>query len=266
MIRFEGATVRYDRERSPALSRVSLAAGAAALTAVVGPNGSGKSTLVRALLARVPLAEGCVRLEELDVRRMPRREAARRLAVVVQLEEPVFPMRVRDYVALGRFPHAGRWGEGLDDAQAVHRAAVDAGIEALLDRATDALSGGEWQRTRIARALAQDTPALALDEPTTFLDVGHEMHVFELLSALARAGRAVLVVSHQLNLVARFADRVVLLHHGSVVADGPPDEVMQARVLEPVYEWPLVVARDLAVGAPTLVPLRRTAPAPNARP
>ena len=109
----------------------------------------------------------------------------------------------------------------------------------------------------MARALAQGTPAIVLDEPTTFLDIAHEMACFELLSALAHAGRCVLVVSHQLNLVARFADRVVLLSRGHVVADGPPDHVMRGETLERVYEWPLVVTRDPAVGAPTLVPLRK---------
>ena len=126
----------------------------------------------------------------------------------------------------------------------------------LRDRPIDALSGGEWQRVRLARALAQGGRALVLDEPTTFLDVGHEMAVFELLHRVARNGLAVLLVSHQLNLVARFADRIVLIHHGQIAAEGSPDDVMRAEILERVYEWPLVVTRDPAIGAPALVPLR----------
>ena len=110
---------------------------------------------------------------------------------------------------------------------------------------------------RIARALAQQARALVLDEPTTFLDLAHEMSLFELLHSLAAEGMAVLLVSHQLNLVARFADSIVLLHHGRVVATGSPSDVMQANLLERVYEWPLVISRDPAVGAPSLVPLRR---------
>src|SRR5438874_9390740 len=133
-----------------------------------------------------------------------------------------------------------------------------AGVDALArdDRQVQDLSGGEWQRVRLARALAQGGNALVLDEPTTFLDVGHEMAVFELLHRLAQAGQAVLLVSHQLNLVARFADQMILIHRGMVAAAGSPDTVMRAEVLERVYEWPLVVTRDPAVGAPTLVPLR----------
>ena len=113
---------------------------------------------------------------------------------------------------------------------------------------------------RIARALAQGGQALVLDEPTTFLDIAHEMAMFELFARLAHDGMAVLLVSHQLNLVARFADQMVLLDRGRVAAAGPPSAVMQASVLEPVYDWPLVVTHDPAVGAPALLPLRGRAP------
>jgi iron complex transport system ATP-binding protein len=139
----------------------------------------------------------------------------------------------------------------------VDAAAKRASVTEFLDRRTDQLSGGEWQRLRIARALAQGGEALVLDEPTTFLDIAHEMALFELLADLARGGLAVLLVSHQLNLVARFAGHVVLLHHGKVAAAGTPSAVMQGSILESVYEWPLVVTHDPAVGAPMLVPLRR---------
>ena|SRR5674476_1327593 len=136
-----------------------------------------------------------------------------------------------------------------------------AGVAEFASRRTDTLSGGEWQRVRIARALAQEARAIVLDEPTTFLDLAHEMSLFELLHSLAEEGMAVLLVSHQLNLVARFADSIVLLHHGHVVASGTPGEVMQASLLERIYEWPLVISRDPAVGAPSLVPLRRSSAA-----
>jgi len=167
-------------------------------------------------------------------------------------------MTVREYVALGRFPRLGLWQTpGSVDARAGADAMEKAGVSEFAERRTDSLSGGEWQRARIARALAQEAPALVLDEPTTFLDLAHEMSLFELLHSLAASGMAVLLVSHQLNLVARFADSIVLLHQGHVVAAGSPADVMQAGLLERVYEWPLVVSRDPAVGAPSLVPLRR---------
>jgi iron complex transport system ATP-binding protein len=260
VIEWRDVHVRYPGATRQALAGVSLAAEAGAITAIVGPNGSGKSTLVRALLRRVDLGAGSILAGGHDVSTLSQRDLARRVAVVVQREEPAFPMRTRDYVALGRTPHAAAWGIASDpgSATAVERAVAMAGIASLLDRDTDELSGGEWQRVRLARAIAQEADAIVLDEPTTFLDVAHEMAAFELLSDLARAGRTVVAVSHQLNLVSRFAAHVVLLHRGAVAIAGSPDEVMQAPILEHVYEWPLVVARDPAVGTLTLVPLRRT--------
>jgi iron complex transport system ATP-binding protein len=260
VIEWREVSVRYPGATSQALDGVSLTVAAGAVTAVVGPNGSGKSTLVRALLGRVGLESGRIFLAGRDSAGLTQRELAQRVAVVVQREEPAFPMRADEYIALGRAPHASAWGIDSEARKAIHEAVSIAGVESLLDRRTDELSGGEWQRIRLARAIAQQCDAVVLDEPTTFLDVAHEMAAFELLSGLAGRGRAVLAVSHQLNLVSRFAQHVVLLHRGAVAAAGTPDEVMRASVLEEVYEWPLVVSRDPAVGAPTLVPLRRSTP------
>ncbi len=257
MIAWRDVSVRYPGAGVNALSGVSIDVVHGSLTAVVGPNGSGKSTLVRALLGRVPVASGHIDVGGADVAALSQRELAQRVAVVVQREEPAFPMRSKEYVALGRAPHASAWGVDAKAHRAIDDAVRLAGVESLLERRTDELSGGEWQRLRLARAIAQECDAFVLDEPTTFLDISHEMAAFELLADLARRGRAVLAVSHQLNLVSRFAGQVVLLHRGVVAASGTPDEVMKASVLEEVYEWPLVVARDPAVGAPTLFPLRR---------
>lgn len=258
MIVVDALRVRYPGTGRDALGGVSFVAARGAVTAVVGPNGSGKSTLVRALLGRVPVAGGSIMVDGEPVAAMPRERLARAVAVVAQREEPAFPLAVGDYVSLGRFPWQGAWAPpSATDRDAVARALVSADVVDLAARRTDTLSGGEWQRVRIARALAQQTSAIVLDEPSSFLDIGHEMACFELLSALARADRCVLVVSHQLNLVARFADRVVLLSRGLMVADGAPADVMRGETLERVYEWPLVVSRDLAVGAPMLVPLRK---------
>lgn len=263
MIQWNDVSVRYPGAPVQALTGVSFTAARGAVTAVVGPNGSGKSTLVRALLRRIPLLSGRIVVDGADTAAWTQRELAQRVAVVVQREEPAFPMRSRDYVAMGRAPHTAAWGSDARSTAAIEGAVAMAGVGELLDRHTDELSGGEWQRLRLARAIAQESDVIVLDEPTTFLDVAHEMAAFELLSDLARSGRAVVAVSHQLNLVSRFANVVVLLHRGVVAAAGTPDEVMQARILEEVYEWPLVVSRDPAVGAPTLVPLRRTTRRPS---
>jgi iron complex transport system ATP-binding protein len=257
VIAFERVGVRYRRRQVRALDDVSITAPAGMLTAVVGPNGSGKSTLVRALVGQVPLEQGTIVVDGQRVRDEARGELARRVAVVTQREDPAFPLAVHQYVALGRYPHLGLFrGPTPLDADAIASAVARTEIEPYLDRTITELSGGEWQRVRLARALAQGGRSLVLDEPTTFLDVGHEMAVFELLGRLAADGMAVLLVSHQLNLVARFAHRMVLLHRGRVVGEGTPADVMQASLLESLYEWPLVVTRDPAVGAPSLVPLR----------
>jgi iron complex transport system ATP-binding protein len=257
MIAFANVSVRYRGSRVRALDDVSIVAAAGTLTAVVGPNGSGKSTLVRALVGQVPLEQGSITVDAHPVRDEARGELARRVAIVTQREEPAFPLGVRDYVALGRYPHLGLWrGPTSVDADAIASAVARTEIAPYLDRTITELSGGEWQRVRLARALAQGGQSLVLDEPTTFLDVGHEMAVFELLGRLAADGMAVLLVSHQLNLVARFAERMVLLHRGRVAGEGSPNDVMQASLLESLYDWPLVIARDPAVGAPALIPLR----------
>ena len=258
MIAFDNVVVRYPGANSRALDGVSLAAREGEVTAVAGPNGSGKSTLVRALLRRLNLESGSITVDGDDIANLPPQEIARRVAVAPQREEPGFPMEVQEYVALGRYPRLGLWrSASTQDAVAVASAMERAGVAEFVGRTIDALSGGEWQRVRIARALAQEARALVLDEPTTFLDLSHEMALFELLHSLAHDGMAVMIVSHQLNLLARFASGVVLLNRGKVAASGTPDSVMQASLLEEVYDWPLVITRDPAVGAPALVPLRK---------
>jgi iron complex transport system ATP-binding protein len=250
--------VSYPRASSNAVDGVSFDAAAGRLTALAGPNGSGKSSIVRAMIRRADITSGSVSVGGTDVRQLPPGELARRVAVVPQREDAAFPIQVREYVALGRYPHLGLWRAASQvDENAIADALEQAGVADLRDRDTDALSGGEWQRVRIARALAQKAPALVLDEPTTFLDVAHEMAIFELLSSLARSGLTVLLVSHQLNLVARFADTIVLLTEGKIATSGPPAEVMRADRHEAIYGWPVVITRDPAIGAPALVPLRR---------
>lgn len=257
MISFTDLVVRYPRAPRAAVDGVSLEARRGEITAVVGPNGSGKSSLVRALVGRVVPSSGDVRIDGVPTRAIDRRAVARAVAVVAQTEEITFPVTVAEYVALGRFPHVGAWHRiGEADRLAMERATTLTSVNELLARPMDALSGGERQRVRLARAIAQGGEGLVLDEPTAFLDIGHEMTVFELLASLAREGQAVLLVSHQLNLVARFAQRIVLLDSGRVVAAGDPAAVMQPAILERVYGWPIAVTNDPVSGTPSLIPLR----------
>ena len=250
------ATVRYGGAGQAALERVSCAVASSRLVAVVGPNGSGKTTLVRALTGLVPLSGGEVLAEGRPVRRWPRAELARVLGVVPQREEIAFPLRVEETVLLGRYSRLGPLAAVTEADRAAVRAALErCDVAALATRTIDSLSGGEWQRVRLARALAQEPRALVLDEPTASLDVRHEMELLELVRTLVNGGMAGLIVTHQLNLAARFADRILLLDGGRVAADGAPADVLTADILGRVFQWPVAVT-TWCDGSPQVVPLR----------
>jgi iron complex transport system ATP-binding protein len=249
-------TARYRGAERPALDRVSCAVAEAQLVAVVGPNGSGKTTLVRVITGLLASEQGAVLIQGRPVSEWRRSALARVLGVVSQREEVVFPLRVDETVMLGRYARLG----ALAAPSAGDRAAVQAALQRcdvahLLDRSVDSLSGGEWQRVRIARALVGEPRALVLDEPTASLDVRHEMELFELIRQLVEGGLAGLVITHHLNLAARFADRMVLLNGGAVVAEGTPREVLQRETLSRVFEWPVAVT-TWCDGSPQVVPLR----------
>jgi len=250
--------VRYAGQGRAALDRVSMEVPGGSLYAVLGPNGSGKSTLLKALLGVVPASAGAARVDGRDASAWPRRELARAVGVVSQGETISFPLTVRELVGMGRYPWLGPLGaEGERDRSAVRRAMEHCDVGDLTARNVMTLSGGEMQRVRIARALAQEPHALVLDEPTAALDIHHEMAILELLRSFADGGMTVLVVTHGLDLAARFADRMLLLADGRVSAEGTPDEVMRSSVLEAVYRWPLAVGPDPTTGAPRVTPLRR---------
>jgi iron complex transport system ATP-binding protein len=256
IVEAEGLVVRYGGAARPALDGVSCRVAAGELVAVAGPNGSGKTTLVRAVTALVPLAQGAVRVQGRDLGAWRRVDLARVLGVVPQREDIVFPLRVDEAVMLGRYARLGPFGApGPADREAVRSALVRCDAEELASRSTDTLSGGEWQRVRVARALAQQPAALVLDEPTASLDVRHEMEILELIRGLVDHGLAGLVITHQLNLAARYADRMVLLDQGRVVAEGTPREVLRRETLSSVFRWPVAVT-TWCDGSPQVVPLR----------
>jgi iron complex transport system ATP-binding protein len=249
-------TVRYRRRGSVALNSVSCQVSGSELVAVVGPNGSGKTTLVRALLGLVALERGTVLIDHRSVGEWSRRMLAQVVGVVGQQEEAVFPLSVAEAVMLGRYARLGPLAPpSPGDKEAVQRALERCDIVDLAERPIDSLSGGEWKRVRIARALAQEPRALVLDEPTASLDVRHEMELFELFRQLVEAGLAGLVITHHLNLAARFAHRIILLDRGTVIAEGTPGEVLRRDTLSRVFEWPVAVTR-WQDGAPQVIPLR----------
>lgn len=256
-----GLTFTYPHATARAIDGVSLEVAPGELFAVLGPNGSGKSTLLRLLLGALRPDSGEVRVAGVPVSRWDRRALARYVGVVSQAEDLSFPWTVRELVEMGRYPHLGAWrNPGEADRAATRAAMARCDVARLADRLVSTLSGGERQRARIARALAQEPSVLVLDEPTAALDVRHEMRIFELLAGLAKDdGVTVVVVTHELNLAARFADRILLLDRGAAIACGPPSDVIRLDVLEPVYRWPLAVWTHPGPGhdrgAPQVVPL-----------
>ncbi len=251
-----GASVRYPGAANEALSDLDLSLAAGDLVAVAGPNGSGKTTLVRALLGLVPLDRGRVSLDGRPVGEWRRGALAQVVALVPQREETPFSWQVEEMVGFGRYARRGALSPmTAEDRAAVERALTRSDVASLRTRRIETLSGGEWQRVRIARALAQEPRLLVLDEPTASLDLGHEMELFELVRRLVDEGLAALVVTHHMNLAARYADRMMLLDAGRVAASGPPSQVMRGELLSRVFRWPVSVMM-LEEGAPQIVALR----------
>lgn len=204
-------------------------------TIVIGPNGAGKSTLIRALAGLMPAASGHASLGGAALASVPAATRARRIACALEQPDATFGFTARELVAMGRFPHVGRAFEGPDDRAATDRALARLELEVLADRPFARLSSGERQRVMLARVLAQDAPIMLFDEPTARLDPYHALRVAALLGELATAGRTVLAAEHDLDLAAQCADRLLILSHGRVVADGRPGEVLTVERVAEVY-------------------------------
>jgi iron complex transport system ATP-binding protein len=248
-----GVRFQWPGARRWTLDDIALDVATGRMTALLGPNGAGKSTLLQILLGILTPSAGDVRVLDRPIAEWPRKDLAREIAVVPQGEaEPLFS--AREIVAMGRYPYLGPWQrERPEDDAAIRRAMERCDVTAFADRWLSTLSGGERQRVRLARALAQEPSALVLDEPTTFLDVRHEMTTFALLRALRDAGTTVVLATHNLNLAARYADHLVLMREGRVAAVGRPTDVLTAERVAEVYDWPVTVVPHSG-GAPQVVP------------
>jgi len=229
------------------------------VTAIVGPNACGKSTLLRGLSRLLPPAAGTVLLDGADIHGLPTKQVAQRLGLLPQTPTAPDGITVADLVSRGRYPHQGwfrRWT--AHDDEAVAEAMTATGIDDLADRAVDELSGGQRQRVWIAMALAQRTDILLLDEPTTFLDISHQLEVLDLLLDLnAARGTTIVMVLHDLNLAARYAGHLIAMRAGAVVAAGDPASVVTADLMRDVFGVESVVADDPVTGTPLVVPLGR---------
>ncbi|HET6439468.1 MAG TPA: ABC transporter ATP-binding protein [Anaeromyxobacter sp.] len=247
--------VSFRYRRTLALEGVSFGARPGEFVGLVGPNGAGKSTLVRLLAGLIPPDRGQVRLAGLDPARSPRRLVARTCALVPQEPHLSWPFTVREAVMMGRAPHQGLLAlPGRFDRGAVDGALRACDLEHLADRRIDALSGGERRRVFFARALAQEPRLLLLDEPTAFLDLGHQVAVMRLAQAAARGGLCVVAVLHDLNLAAAACHRLVVLSGGRVVAEGVPGEVLTAERVREVWEVPVWRGDNARSGAPVVLP------------
>ncbi len=239
-----------------ALRDVSLSLAAGELLGLVGPNGSGKTTLIRAVTRVVAPLTGEICLAGRDASRLAQRELACLVAVVPQ--DPRLPdaFTALDAVFMGRTPHLRLLqSEGPADLEAARRAMLATDTWALAQRPLGQLSGGERQRVVVARALAQEAPLLLLDEPTAHLDIGHQASVLELMLSLCHGqGKAVLAAVHDLTLAAQYCHRLVMLHHGAIVAQGEPQDVLRAELLESVYEARVHVFPHPETGRPVVAP------------
>lgn len=248
-----GISVGYDDR--VVLSALDVEIPTGELTVIVGPNGCGKSTLLRALARMLPVRTGTVELDGAPIGDYPTRQVARRLGLLPQSPTAPDGITVTDLVARGRYPHQGifrQWSEA--DAVAVEEAMHRAGVTDLAERQVSQLSGGQRQRVWIAMALAQQTPILLLDEPTTYLDIAHQVEVLRLARSLQRDGYTVVVVMHDLHLAFRYATHLLVMQAGRIVAQGDPSEIVTAQLIEDVYGLPCRVLADPETGRPLVIP------------
>jgi iron complex transport system ATP-binding protein len=240
------------------LDGVSLSASAGELVGVVGPNGAGKTTLLHTINGVLDPDAGTVRLRGQRIDELQARETARLAATVRQDTSVGFEFTVEQIVEMGRTPYHGRFGSGDDDGRAmVERALERTDTTRFADRPIGTVSGGQRQRVLLARALAQDTPVLLLDEPTASLDVNHQVRTLELVEDVVAGGKTAIAAIHDLDLAARFCDRLVLLSGGRVLASGTPADVLDAEQVSDAYETRAAVATDPITGTPTVRALRR---------
>lgn len=250
----EGVTIGYDRRVIAEDLDVRIPDGS--FTVIVGPNACGKSTLLRGLARLLKPAAGQVLLDGRSIASMPAKALAREVGLLPQTSLAPDGIVVADLVSRGRYPHQKlirQWS--AEDARAVSTALAATSTTDLSTRLVDELSGGQRQRVWVAMALAQETPILLLDEPTTFLDIAHQIELLDLFRRLHRDGRTLVAVLHDLNHAARYATHIIAMKDGHVVAEGAPRDIVTAELVEEVFGLRCVVIDDPVTGSPLVVPL-----------
>jgi iron complex transport system ATP-binding protein len=244
----ENISVSYGER--PVLESVSFVLRAAEIIALLGPNGAGKTTLIRALNGSVRTTDGSIEIEGKLLEQYSRREIAQRIAVVAQENETRFPVTVLDFVLAGRFANGSAFGwETEDDIVAARKALADCDLSDFADRLMNELSGGERQRVVLARAIATDAKVFMLDEPTANLDLEHQALMFRLIRERCRERNcSAVVITHDLNLAAEFANEILMLKNGKTFAFGPPDEVLNQQIIDEVYNVQVLLDENPASG------------------
>jgi len=252
-----GLTLAYDKRTIA--ENLTVPVPDRSFTVIVGPNACGKSTLLRALSRMLKPVSGSVLLDGQDISSLPAKKVARTLGLLPQSSIAPDGITVAELVARGRYPHQGllrQWSEG--DERVVGESMAATGVADLADRMVDELSGGQRQRVWIAMALAQETPLLLLDEPTTYLDIAHQIEILDLCAHLhEEEGRTLVAVLHDLNHAARYATHLIAMRDGKVVAAGAPNDIVTADLVEEVFGLPCRVIDDPETGTPLVVPAAR---------
>jgi iron complex transport system ATP-binding protein len=256
ILRAENLSLSYDT--LPIVKSLDLETPSGQVTALIGPNGCGKSTLLRGLARLLKPQQGSVLLDGQAIHSMPTKQLAKELGILPQA--PVAPegISVRELVAQGRYPHQDwfqQWSQA--DEEALQKALTLTGLLDLTDRSVDTLSGGQRQRAWIAMALAQETNILLLDEPTTYLDLAHQLEVLDLLRQLNKEGKTIVMVLHDLNHAASYADHLIALADGNIVAQGTPQEVITEKIVLDVFHVESRIIIHPITGLPLCLPLRR---------
>ncbi len=256
-LRGENLTLGYGKKTVARDLHVTIPEGH--FTAIIGPNGCGKSTLLRTLSRLMTPLQGSVWLDGEEIQRFKSKEVARRIGLLAQNATTPGDITVQELVARGRYPHQPlftRWRK--EDEEAVTRAMQATGITDLAQQSVDTLSGGQRQRAWIAMVLAQETAIMLLDEPTTWLDISHQIDLLELLSELNRArGYTLAAVLHDLNQACRYATHLIALRDGKIVAEGAPKAIVTPDLIERIYGMRCMIIEDPVAGTPLVVPLGR---------
>jgi ABC-type cobalamin/Fe3+-siderophores transport system ATPase subunit len=258
MIQLHAAQISLAYDQEEVVKELSLEIAAQRITALVGPNGSGKTTLLRGLARLIRPERGVVYLNGQAIHTLPTKEVARQLAILPQRAEAPGGLSVRELVAFGRFPYQGFFGgTSREDEELIAAALQITGMDPFADRLLGELSGGQRQLAWIAMALAQDTELLLLDEPTTFLDLAHQLQVLEVLERLHHERRRTIVmVLHDVNQAARYADHMVALVDGRIAASGSPHEILTPQLLAEMFGIEAEVLERADSHAPFCIPLR----------